>query len=178
MFPVNVVGIDGELQYGELERTAQSLDKGTAYRVMLGTDTTITEVDGSRILSTWQIVWQCHYISTLCFGAHLLSVGDLLNLYHTYHTYSACRTCYTCHIRRRALRWTKADEEKCKKSCSKTCVARAAGCGEEGGRGKRGSGRGCGWLVLSITIYASNSNHTQVLWCYINCSTTIYCIQM
>lgn len=82
MFPVNVVGIDGELQYGELERTAQSLDKGTAYRVMLGTDTTITEVDGSRILSTWQIVWQCHYISTLCFGAHLLSVGDLLNLYH------------------------------------------------------------------------------------------------
>ena len=69
MFPVNVVGIDGELQYGELERTAQSLDKGTAYRVMLGTDTTITEVDGSRILSTWQIVWQCHYISTLCFGA-------------------------------------------------------------------------------------------------------------
>ena len=52
MFPVNVVDIDGELQYGELERTAQSLDKGTAYRVMLGTDTTITEVDGSRILST------------------------------------------------------------------------------------------------------------------------------
>ena len=48
MFPVNVVGIDGELQYGELERTAQSLDKGTAYCVMLGTDTTITEVDGSR----------------------------------------------------------------------------------------------------------------------------------
>ena len=104
MFPVNVVAIDGELQYGELERTAQSLDKGTAYRVMLGTDTTITEVDGSRILSTWQIVWQCHYISTLYFGTHLLSVGDLLNLYHSYHTYSACHTCYTCHIRRRALR--------------------------------------------------------------------------
>ena len=62
MFPVNVVDIDGELQYGELERTAQSLDKGTAYRVMLGTDTTIIEVDGSRILSTWKIVWQCHYI--------------------------------------------------------------------------------------------------------------------
>ena len=56
MFPVNVVDIDGELQYGELERTAQSLDKGTAYRVMLGTDTTIIEVDGSRISSTWKIV--------------------------------------------------------------------------------------------------------------------------
>ena len=72
MFPVNVVDTDGELQYGELERTAQSLDKGTAYRVMLGTDTAIIEVDGSRILSTWKIVWQCHYISTLYFGTHLI----------------------------------------------------------------------------------------------------------
>ena len=53
MFPVNVVGSDGGLQYGELERAAQSLDKGTAYGVILGTDTTITEVDGSKILSTW-----------------------------------------------------------------------------------------------------------------------------
>ena len=51
MFPVDVVAINGELQYGELERTAQSLDKGTAYRVILGTDTAIIEVDGSRILS-------------------------------------------------------------------------------------------------------------------------------
>ena len=56
MFPVNVVDIDGELQYGELGRTAQSLDKGTAYRLMLGTDTTTIEVDGSRISSTWKIV--------------------------------------------------------------------------------------------------------------------------
>ena len=50
MFPVNVVGSDGGLQYGELERAAQSLDKGTAYGVMLGTDTTITEVDGSNAI--------------------------------------------------------------------------------------------------------------------------------
>jgi len=48
MFPVNVVGSDGELQYGELERAAQSLDKGTAYGIILDTDTTITEVDGSE----------------------------------------------------------------------------------------------------------------------------------
>jgi len=53
IFPVNVVGSDGALQYGELERTTRSLDKETIYRVMLGTDTTITEVDGSKILSTW-----------------------------------------------------------------------------------------------------------------------------
>ena len=53
IFPVNVVGSDGALQYGELERTTRSLDNGTTYRVMLGTDTTITEVDRSKILSTW-----------------------------------------------------------------------------------------------------------------------------
>ena len=59
------VGSDDALQYDELESQAQTLESGTTYRVRIGNDSTFTEVDGSKLLSTWCLVLPCCYISCI-----------------------------------------------------------------------------------------------------------------
>jgi hypothetical protein len=68
MFPVNVMCSDGALQYGELVSIAQTLESGTTYQVRIGNASTITEVDGSKLRSTWYLVLPCCYIS--CYHRH------------------------------------------------------------------------------------------------------------